>query len=157
MFCKLDSSKLEQYNRYWSDKIDVSTEDGVKAYEKIKPIADKDGNYYVIKSFATDSDGKPHNPTTLPYKLIRARGTIDSWSVGVILYSMISGDNGKALFKVDNKDDLDENDFITLATWTQEKITRTIKKHSVFYEIVDSDCNLIRMSSGAWMMLSLQM
>ncbi len=32
MFCKLDSSKLEQYVRYWSDQIDVSTKDGVTAY-----------------------------------------------------------------------------------------------------------------------------
>ena len=32
MFCKLDSSKLEQYVRYWSDQINVPTEDGAKAY-----------------------------------------------------------------------------------------------------------------------------
>ena len=71
------------------------------------------------------------------------------------MYSLISGDNGNALFKVDNKDDLDENDVITLASWKQEMITRTIKKHSVFYEILDSDCDLIRMSGDAWMMLRL--
>ncbi len=119
-----------------------------------------DGNQLSIRrgqKSISNSDGNPHNPTTLPYKykLIRGLRNIDSWRVGVILYSLISGDNGNDLFKVDNKDDLDENDVITLASWKQEMITRTIKKHSVFYEILDSDCDLIRMSGDARMMLRL--
>ncbi len=66
---------------------------------------------------------------------------------------VISGDNGNALSIYSrNKDDLDENEVITLATWKQEIITRTIKKYSVFYEILYSDCDLIRMSGDAWMM-----
>ena len=30
IFCKLDSSKLEQYVRYWSDQINVPAEDAPK-------------------------------------------------------------------------------------------------------------------------------
>lgn len=137
MFCKLDEKKLDQYKEYWRDKIDIDTVDGARAWQKIKPVEDDDGNYYVVKSYATDSQGKPIDREKLPYKLIKASDRIDAWSVGVILYSILSGDNGKGLFKVDNNDDLDEHDFITLATWTQEKITRKLKKQTILFELLD--------------------
>ena len=50
------------------------------------------GQHYVVKTFRTGGDGKPIKDK-LPYKLLPASSSLDMWSVGVMLYLLITGEN----------------------------------------------------------------
>jgi serine/threonine protein kinase len=46
----------------------------------------------VVRTFRTGKDGKPVDIKSLPYDLVPASTAIDLWSVGCLLYLLVTGD-----------------------------------------------------------------
>eukprot|EP00984_Skeletonema_dohrnii_P019489 scaffold9323_cov74-Skeletonema_dohrnii-CCMP3373.AAC.3 len=80
--------KLEKFNEYW-----VGVDDDLD--KKVAPKIYKDQGtvkgHYVVKSFRTGLDGKPVYDG-LPYKLVPASESIDLWSLGVLAFTLLTGE-----------------------------------------------------------------
>lgn len=84
-------------------------------WEKIKPR--KVGNsYYAIRSFHRDpASGKPLFACKLPYKLHKANARQDTWTLGLLLYQVISGE---VMFRTTPFGDIeDDTIFSSLCNW----------------------------------------
>jgi len=49
-------------------------------------------SHYVVKSFRTDEEGKHVDTGLLPYRLVRASENIDLWSLGVLAFTLLTGE-----------------------------------------------------------------
>lgn len=127
LFCELSVSEVEMYSTYWKDRIDISSEDGVKLWGKIKPRITRKLKAFVVKTFASDVNNQPIDDQDLPYELVTASADIDSWSLGM-LYRVFS-DSGKSLFKINQNDDLDDTDFVRMTSLTQQEVDCMIEKN----------------------------
>eukprot|EP00985_Skeletonema_marinoi_P031833 scaffold37823_cov201-Skeletonema_marinoi.AAC.9 len=80
--------KLGEFNKYW-----VGVDD-----DRVKKVAPKPYKeqgivkaHYVVKSFRTVLDGKPVYDG-LPYTLVEAKESIDLWSLGVLAFTLLTGE-----------------------------------------------------------------
>ena len=85
--------QLEEFNKYWegeNDK-DLVAKVAPKSYKEQGIVK---ARYYVVKSFRTDEEGKPIVDKRLPYKkLERALESIDLWSLGVLAFTLLTGES----------------------------------------------------------------
>jgi len=87
---------LVEFNKYWeAENEDLVTKVSPKPYRKhgVK-------GHYVVKSFRTE-EGKPVEKG-LPYTLVNASRSIDAWSLGVLAFSLLTGES---LFPSNRDDD----------------------------------------------------
>jgi len=93
-------------------------------WKKIQPIRSSrgKGKIYVVKTFLSECDSNDTvtyikgEQDDLPYSPVLASESIDLWSLGVLIYTLLSG---KSLFSTDVNDDLKSFEaFESLATWT---------------------------------------
>ena len=87
---QLKGGERSQFDVYWADLKDKGTDK--ELWSKVQPKNSKQGKQYVVKTFRTDGDG---NPITngLPYELLPASASFDMWSLGVMLYLLLTGEN----------------------------------------------------------------
>ena len=80
--------QLEEFNKYWEGEIDEDLK------KKVEPKSIMEQGIvkarYVVKSFRTEG-GKPVY-TGLPYKLVRASAIIDAWALGVLMFTLLTGE-----------------------------------------------------------------
>eukprot|EP00984_Skeletonema_dohrnii_P011088 scaffold4399_cov75-Skeletonema_dohrnii-CCMP3373.AAC.4 len=79
--------KLEEFNKYWEDVDD-------DLFKKVAPKPYKKHGverHYVVKSFRTE-DGKPVEED-LPFTLVEASRSIDLWSLGVLAFTLLTGES----------------------------------------------------------------
>eukprot|EP00984_Skeletonema_dohrnii_P008410 scaffold3085_cov91-Skeletonema_dohrnii-CCMP3373.AAC.3 len=80
--------KLEEFDKYWeaeNENKDLVTKVSPKPYKKHGVEG-----HYVVKSFRTE-DGKPVEEG-LPYTLVDASRSIDAWSLGVLAFTLLTGE-----------------------------------------------------------------
>eukprot|EP00984_Skeletonema_dohrnii_P005207 scaffold1824_cov104-Skeletonema_dohrnii-CCMP3373.AAC.7 len=87
--------QLEKFKKYWESEIDADLKKKVapKLYKKQGTVKAR----YVVKSFRTE-EGKPATPVFegLPYEdeeLVRASESIDLWSLGVLAFTLLTGES----------------------------------------------------------------
>ncbi|KAK1745632.1 serine/threonine-protein kinase [Skeletonema marinoi] len=87
--------QLEEFNKYWESEDDEDLKEKVapKPYKKLGTVKAR----YVVKSFRTE-EGKPAMPVFegLPYEdeeLVRASESIDLWSLGVLAFTLLTGES----------------------------------------------------------------
>ena len=86
---QLEGEKRSKFDAYWADLKDKDSE----LWKKVQPMEGKGGQQYVVKTFRTgNEDGKPITDG-LPYKLLPASASLDMWSLGVMLYLLLTGEN----------------------------------------------------------------
>ena len=96
MIKRIDTEEqLEEFNNYWESENDADLKEKVepKAYKKQGTVKAR----YVVKSFRTE-EGKPAMPVFegLPYEdeeLVRASESIDLWSLGVLAFTLLTGES----------------------------------------------------------------
>eukprot|EP00577_Skeletonema_sp_RCC1716_P004138 CAMPEP_0113431400 /NCGR_PEP_ID=MMETSP0013_2-20120614/33564_1 /TAXON_ID=2843 ORGANISM="Skeletonema costatum, Strain 1716" /NCGR_SAMPLE_ID=MMETSP0013_2 /ASSEMBLY_ACC=CAM_ASM_000158 /LENGTH=1290 /DNA_ID=CAMNT_0000320389 /DNA_START=109 /DNA_END=3982 /DNA_ORIENTATION=- /assembly_acc=CAM_ASM_000158 len=82
--------QLEEFNKYWEGEHD---KDLVAKFAP-KLYHGQDGIMkarYAVKSFHTGKDGKPVDKR-LPYELVRASASIDAWALGVLVFTLLTGE-----------------------------------------------------------------
>eukprot|EP00588_Corethron_pennatum_P028204 CAMPEP_0194315314 /NCGR_PEP_ID=MMETSP0171-20130528/12109_1 /TAXON_ID=218684 /ORGANISM="Corethron pennatum, Strain L29A3" /LENGTH=1557 /DNA_ID=CAMNT_0039071075 /DNA_START=43 /DNA_END=4713 /DNA_ORIENTATION=+ len=96
-------------------------------WKKIQPIRSSKGKgkIYVVKTFLSECDSNDTvkcikgEQDDLPYSPVLASESIDLWSLGVLISTLLSG---KSLFSTDVNDDLQSFEaFESLATWTDAR------------------------------------
>ena len=100
---QLKEEERSQFDAYWAvlkntDKSKYKDEDKDKdkdqeLWKKVQPKVGVQGKQYVVRTFCTGDDGLPITPEGLPYKLLPASANFDMWSLGVMLYLLITGEN----------------------------------------------------------------
>lgn len=92
---------------------------GPNFWEKIEPKYNDDEKcFYCIKTFL-DNDGQIKDRENLPYIPIKAKESIDLWSLGVLLFKLLSE---KSLFETDKNEDLTSAEsFHKLYHWNDKK------------------------------------
>jgi serine/threonine protein kinase len=80
--------ELEKFNKYWKSESDEVLKEKVapKIYKEQKIEIAR----YVVKSFRTE-DGEPVY-AGLPYKLVKASENIDVWALGVLAFTLLTGE-----------------------------------------------------------------
>eukprot|EP00984_Skeletonema_dohrnii_P021418 scaffold10694_cov66-Skeletonema_dohrnii-CCMP3373.AAC.1 len=81
--------QLEKFNAYWERENDKDLKE--KVAPKLYQEPGKLKAHYVVKSFRTDEEGKPVEEG-LPYELKRASENIDLWSLGVLAFTLLTGE-----------------------------------------------------------------
>ena len=110
--------------RYFAKAEASATNDDKELWTKIKPSMKSMGQkqpaaYYVVKTFLTDSEDDPINPDDLPYALVPSSPAIDMWSLGTVLFTLVTGSQ---LFKVNRDDDLNDGEAMeALMSWDEKK------------------------------------
>ncbi|KAK1747210.1 serine/threonine-protein kinase [Skeletonema marinoi] len=81
--------QLEKFKKYWESENDEDQKKKVapKIYQEPGMLK----AHYVVKSFRTE-EGKPVDTGLLPYKLVRASESIDLWSLGVLAFTLFTGE-----------------------------------------------------------------
>ena len=82
--------QLGRFNKYW----ETGKQEDLYLYEKVKPkLYKKQGitkANYVVKSFRTEG-GRPVSEG-LPYDLVHASESIDAWALGVLVFTLLTGE-----------------------------------------------------------------
>ena len=139
MIARLDETGYDAFEEYFADEKKKES----NYWEKIKPMIDDDQQVaYAVKTFRVSRHvaskpglGGRKIPDKvmivkegLPYKPVYASEAIDLWSLGVLLYALVTG---KPLFDIDRNDDLkSEKAFKELYWWSdkhKEKKIQNIK------------------------------
>lgn len=95
MFKKLDSLELSFYNSYWRAVTDLANVN--IPWELVAPRIDPEtGDAYVVKCYCNLDETTAQSLPTLPYELIEASPSVDLWSFGVFLFTLVTG--GETLF-----------------------------------------------------------
>jgi len=123
MFVELSEEGRVKHEHYWK-----ANPDRAKMWDKVKPFIDGiDKKIFAVRSYAVDRACRPMDIDQLPYDLVPASPEIDAWSLGVMLYTLTSR-NGNTLFKVDNNDDLDDQDMNKILNWTDNDYMKSIDR-----------------------------
>eukprot|EP00984_Skeletonema_dohrnii_P026995 scaffold16422_cov78-Skeletonema_dohrnii-CCMP3373.AAC.4 len=81
--------QLEKFKKYWESENDEDLKE--KVAPKLYQEPGKLKAHYVVKSFRTEG-GKPVDTGLLPYGLVRASESIDLWSLGVLAFTLFTGE-----------------------------------------------------------------
>eukprot|EP00984_Skeletonema_dohrnii_P008451 scaffold3107_cov77-Skeletonema_dohrnii-CCMP3373.AAC.11 len=81
--------QLEKFKKYWESENDEDLKE--KVAPKLYQEPGKLKAHYVVKSFRTEG-GKPVDAGLLPYRLVRASESIDLWSLGVLAFTLFTGE-----------------------------------------------------------------
>eukprot|EP00984_Skeletonema_dohrnii_P008445 scaffold3107_cov77-Skeletonema_dohrnii-CCMP3373.AAC.5 len=81
--------QLEKFKKYWESENDEDLKEKVapKPYQEPGKLK----AHYVVKTFRTEG-GKPVDKGLLPYRLVRASESIDLWSLGVLAFTLFTGE-----------------------------------------------------------------
>eukprot|EP00577_Skeletonema_sp_RCC1716_P003979 CAMPEP_0113435840 /NCGR_PEP_ID=MMETSP0013_2-20120614/36498_1 /TAXON_ID=2843 ORGANISM="Skeletonema costatum, Strain 1716" /NCGR_SAMPLE_ID=MMETSP0013_2 /ASSEMBLY_ACC=CAM_ASM_000158 /LENGTH=1647 /DNA_ID=CAMNT_0000326257 /DNA_START=200 /DNA_END=5140 /DNA_ORIENTATION=+ /assembly_acc=CAM_ASM_000158 len=90
MIEKIETDQIDDFNAYWEGEEDEVLIE--KVAPKIYKEPGKLKSHYVVKSFSTDEEGKPVDTGLLPYRLVRASENIDLWSLGVLAFTLLTGE-----------------------------------------------------------------
>jgi len=77
--------ELQKLTEYWNHC-------DLELQKKVKPLEEKQGFFYVVKSFLSDTDGNPICDG-LPYDLVKASAAIDMWALGVMAFLLLTGES----------------------------------------------------------------
>uniref|UniRef100_A0A7S4J2E5 Uncharacterized protein n=1 Tax=Odontella aurita TaxID=265563 RepID=A0A7S4J2E5_9STRA len=95
-------------------------------WEKIRPRKVGD-SYFAIRAFYSfdPSNGKPFHPEKLPYELLKTDAREDTWTLGLLLYQIMTGE---VMFRINRSGDI-ENDasFAALCNWNVDGDTEREK------------------------------
>lgn len=96
MFMKVDSLELSLYNQYWRSVMELEK---VKIpADLIKPRIDPVTNEtYVMKCYCSLDEKSAELLPPLPYELVELDKSVDVWSFGVFLFTLVSG--GETIFQ----------------------------------------------------------
>ena len=124
MICYLTEENKDKFLNYFENL----RESDNQMWNKIQPKQHKyKPIYYCVKTFLSDDDGTIQNIQGLPYTPIKANEAIDLWSLGTVLYKLLSG---KSLFDTDKNEDLTSSyGFEDLYHWDDHK--RDIKLRNI--------------------------
>ena len=86
---QLKGEERSQFDTYW----EVIKDKDPDLWSKVQPKVGKHGKQYVVKTFRTGSDDGTPITDVPPYKLLRASASLDMWSLGVMLYLLLTGEN----------------------------------------------------------------
>ncbi|GMI20201.1 hypothetical protein TeGR_g5519, partial [Tetraparma gracilis] len=100
--------------------------DDPELWTKIEPKETKKGRFashYVVKTFLTtvigDGIEQPLDPHLLPYAPVESSAAFDMWSLGTVLFTLVTGSQ---LFKVNRDDDLNDGEAMeALMSWDEKK------------------------------------
>lgn len=96
MFKKIDPLEQSFYSNYWGAVLDLANVNIAK--ELINPRVDPDtGDVYVVKCYCNLDETTKRSLPPLPYDLVKPSNSIDTWSFGVFLFTLITG--GETLFQ----------------------------------------------------------
>jgi len=130
----------EQYLRYWSKEKESESE---LWHTKLQPVRTEgfDPKTIVIKSFRTQHHSKNKIEEAvldgLPYMPVHSSISLDVWSFGLILFSLLAG---KPLVPVNRDDDLDSPEaFLKAATWTDASLEVAIRKATKSHSSASTD------------------
>lgn len=125
MFKKLDSLEETFYNNYWRTVSELANVNIPK--DVIKPRIDPEsGDVYVVKCYCHLDEKAKRNLPPLPYELIKPSTSIDIWSFGVFLFTLISG--GETLFQFNVR--TGNMSMVELAAkWDDDLATAVIQQH----------------------------
>ena len=120
---ELKDKERSQFDSYWADLKDTDKE----LWSKVQPKSSKQGKQYVVKTFRTGGgkDGKPIKDG-LPYTLLPASASLDMWSLGVMLYQLLTG---QSLVPVTRDDDFVSGTGMGyVAKWNDEERIKKLSK-----------------------------
>ncbi|GMI21472.1 hypothetical protein TeGR_g6503, partial [Tetraparma gracilis] len=117
-----NKAERDQFASYFSSAVASDPE----LWTKIKPKEKKKGRltaHYVVKTFRaiTDGDGneQPLEPHLLPYSPVESAPAFDMWSLGTVLFTLVTG---SPLFPVNRDDDLNDGEAMeALVSWDEKK------------------------------------
>eukprot|EP00985_Skeletonema_marinoi_P021644 scaffold13386_cov154-Skeletonema_marinoi.AAC.1 len=89
MIERIEPGDVEAFKKYW--KVENDNDLDKKVAPKIYKDQGIEKGHYVVKSFRTGLDGKPVYEG-LPYELERASESIDLWSLGVLAFTLLTGE-----------------------------------------------------------------
>jgi serine/threonine protein kinase len=120
IFRTKSKTDVDKFTAYFKSAADADPE----LWRKIKPVASKGKRptFFMVKTFLTELvDGceQPVNPAALPYSLVEARPSFDLWSLGTILYALVTGG---PLFQVNRDDDLNTDSIAALHDWDESNL-----------------------------------
>ena len=96
MFKKIDPLEQAFYNNYWKAVLELANVNIQK--ELINPRIDPiTGDVYVVKCHCILEESKRRSLPPLPYDLVEPDASVDIWSFGVFLFTLITG--GETLFQ----------------------------------------------------------
>ena len=85
---ELKGEERSQFDEYW----EVIKHKDPELWSKVQSMEGNQGKQYVVKTFRSGTDGKPIKDG-LPYELLPASASLDMWSLGVMLYLLLTGEN----------------------------------------------------------------
>eukprot|EP00985_Skeletonema_marinoi_P010384 scaffold4881_cov201-Skeletonema_marinoi.AAC.1 len=89
MIEKIETDQVQGFLKYWKVQNDKDLKKKVAPKIYLEQGIVK--AHYVVKSFRTDEEGKP-GWEGLPYKLVHASESIDLWSLGVLAFTLLTGE-----------------------------------------------------------------
>ena len=129
MFTKLDALELEMYYTYW-EKVNTIVDFDVMNMYLVKPwISSETGDTYVIKCYFVHNKGEGLDNISLPslpYKLVPASESVDVWSFGTLLFTLLSG--GIPLFHSNVRTGHVIN-YKAIASWDIDTAERLVEQH----------------------------
>ena len=119
---ELKGEGRSKFDAYW----EVIKDKDPDLWAKVQPKSSKQGKQYVVKTFRTGNDGKNPIKDGLPYKPLPASASLDMWSLGVMLYVLLTGEN---LVPVTRDDDFVSGTGMgAVHNWNHEKRREKLSK-----------------------------
>ena len=116
---ELKKEERSQFDKYWADLKDKDL------WAKLQPKSSKYDKQYIVKTFRAGNDGDPIKDG-LPYELLPASASLDMWSLGVMLYVLLTGEN---LVPVTRDDDFVSGTGMgAVHNWNHEKRREKLSK-----------------------------